>query len=85
LLTYALIERSTGNVVFTNTYPNLGIFLGMDRLYTSSIGDGLGAVGEGYVDNVRLTTADIPEPTSILLVGAGLALAAWRRRARLQR
>jgi hypothetical protein len=78
-MVWTMVDVSTAQVVFSHTYTNVGQFTGMDRIYTSSIGDSLGAVGEGYIDNVLLTSQAIPEPASIVLLGAGLALLSRRR------
>jgi len=52
----------------------------MSDVYTTEVRiSGEGFVG-AWIDNFRLTTAAVPEPASLLLVGAGLAgLAAFRR------
>ena len=59
----------------------IGSFSGIDRLYSSHIGDDYapGAKGEGYIDNVVLYV--VPEPATVLLFGLGGLMLRRRRRA----
>ena len=67
LIWQALFE---GTVMFEGQRTGVGTFVGMDRLYSSSIGDDYapGAMGEAYIDNVVFS---VPEPATLLLLGLG--------------
>jgi hypothetical protein len=67
-----------GTVVFEEQRTGVGNFVGMDRLYSSSIGDNYapGAMGEAYIDNVVFS---IPEPATLLLLGLGGLILRKRR------
>lgn len=71
-LSLTVTRVSDGSLVGTPLLSGVGGFAGINRLYMSSIGDDYapGRTGEGYIDNVQLST--VPEPGTLLLLAPGL-------------
>ena len=69
-LMWEATRLSDGTVMASWQKEGVGSFPGMNRLYSSSIGDNYapGARGEGYIDNVVFS---VPEPATLLLLGLG--------------
>jgi hypothetical protein len=70
-LSLTVTNKSSGSLLGTQFKTGVGTFLGINRLYISSISnDGdTGLAGEGYIDNLVLST--VPEPVTLLLLGVG--------------
>ncbi len=75
------VERlSDGKVMLNAWKTDVGIFMGIDRIYCGSVGVQYGGgTGEAWIDNVALYA--VPEPGSILLLAFGASIVR-RRRAR---
>jgi len=75
------VERlSDGKVMVNDWKTDVGIFTGIDRLFSGSVGVQYGGgTGEAWIDNVALYA--VPEPGSILLLAFGASIVR-RRRAR---
>jgi hypothetical protein len=67
-LSLSVSNRITGVLIGTQTLTGVGTFTGIERLGLSNVGDrsSAGAVAEGYIDNVSLST--IPEPSTVSLL-----------------
>jgi hypothetical protein len=70
-LSLTVTNLSSGSLLGTQFKTGVGTFSGIDRLNISSIANNgdIGLTGEGYIDNVVLST--IPEPATMLLLGLG--------------
>jgi hypothetical protein len=82
-LCLTVTKVADGTMVGTQTRTGVGDFVGIDRLYISSVGDDYapGETGEGYIDNVVLSQA-VPEPGTLALIAPallGFAGIVWRR------
>ena len=80
-LMWEVTKISDGKVVLNEWAADVGVFTGIDRLFSGSKGVLYpGGTGEAWLDNVVLYAAPcVPEPTTLLLLGLG-GLALLRRK-----
>ena len=83
-LSLSVTKVSDGSVVGNQILTGIGRFDGLSRFGFSNVGDRYfaGAVAEGYIDNVAISTA-VPEPSTLALwslFGLIGGFVAWRKR-----